>query len=81
MGGGEANGVESGMKDDKEKHGMKIHPSSIIGLRRRLSTAATRLLNECLPCSGELLVVQLLTWYVLWYSVPRLDTCKQATHS
>ena len=81
MGGGEANGVESGMNGESGKRGMKVHPSSIIGLCRRLSTDVARLLNECLPCNGELLVVQLFTWYVLWYSVPRLDTRRQPTQS
>lgn len=81
MGGGEAKGVEPGMKDDTEKYGMKEFFLSILGLHSRLFTAIARRLNEYLPCNGELLVVHLLMWYVLCYSVRHLDRCKQPTQS
>ena len=85
MGGGEANGVEPGMKDDTEKYGMKEFFLSILGLHRRLFTVIARRLNEYLPyrpCNGELLVYKyLLMWYVLRYSVRHLDGCKKPTPS
>ena len=82
MGGGEANGVEPGMKDDTAKYGMKEFFLSILGLHHRLFTAIARRLNEYLPCNGELLVYKyLLMWYVLRYSVRHLDGCKQPTPS
>ena len=58
MGGGEANGVELGMKDDAEKHGMTVHSSSILGLYYYLAERQT---TEDI---GEILasVVHLLTW-------------------
>lgn len=71
--------MEPGMKDDTEKYGMKEFFLSILGLYRRLFTAIARRLNEYLPCNGELLVVHLLMWYVLCYSVRHLDGCKQPT--
>ena len=69
------------MKDDTEKYGMKEFFLSILGLHSRLFTAIARRLNEYLPCNGELLVVHLLMWYVLCYSVRHLDRCKQPTQS
>ena len=75
MGGGEANGVELGMKDDAEKHGMTVHSSSILGLYYYLAERQT---TEDI---GEILasVVHLLTWCGITVESRLTDTPQQRT--
>ena len=78
MGAGETNGVEPGMKDDPEKHGMTLHSSSILGLHHYLATATERQTTED---NGEILasVVHLLTWCGITVESRLTDTPQQRT--